>query len=86
MIFIVIGYSFFGAFAFLYLCQPIKKLWDFATPGKCVNIGINFLAMAGLNATTDLILLFLPIWLLRPLRLPNMQKVGVTLILMTGSL
>jgi hypothetical protein len=86
MIFIVIGYGLFGAFAFLYLCQPIKRLWAFATPGKCVNIGVNFLALAGLNATTDLILLCLPVWLLWPLRLPTMQKVGVTLVLMTGSL
>ncbi|KAH6711945.1 hypothetical protein BKA61DRAFT_611860 [Leptodontidium sp. MPI-SDFR-AT-0119] len=85
VMFIAVGYSLCGTFAFLYLCQPIRKLWDFTVPGKCVNISKVFLAGAALNAGTDLIMLLLPVWLLWPLHLPAGQKIGVTLILMTGS-
>lgn len=84
--FIVTGYSFASGVSFLWLCQPIKKEWDYSTPGKCVELGTSFLAIAILNSASDVVLLLLPMLLLRPLRLPFKQKVGVTLILMTGSL
>ncbi|KAL5314212.1 hypothetical protein ACEPPN_018637 [Leptodophora sp. 'Broadleaf-Isolate-01'] len=85
VMFVAVGYSIAGGFAFLYLCRPVPKYWNFSIPGKCVNIGAAFLAGAALNVATDVALLLLPLWLLRPLRLPLKQKIGVTLILMTGS-
>jgi hypothetical protein len=84
--FVTIGYSLAGAFAFLYLCKPIPKYWDFSVPGTCVNIGNAFLAGAALNVGTDVTMLLLPIWLLWPLRVPTRRKIGITAILMTGSL
>ncbi|KIM96649.1 hypothetical protein OIDMADRAFT_63107, partial [Oidiodendron maius Zn] len=85
VLFVSIGYCLAGAFAFLYLCNPIRKYWDFTVPGTCVNIGQAFLAGAALNVVTDVTILLLPIWLLWPLELPMRRKVGVALILMTGS-
>lgn len=84
--FISVGYSLAGGFAFLYLCNPIRKLWDFDVPGTCVQIGQAFLAGACLNASTDVTMLLLPIWLLWPQHLPSRTKIGVAGILMTGSL
>ena len=84
--FIVIGYSIASSVAPLYLCQPMRKLWDFTIPGKCVSLGDDFLANAALNVATDFAIFLLPIWLLSPLTLPLREKIGVTLILMTGSL
>ncbi|KAG4412358.1 hypothetical protein IFR04_014515 [Cadophora malorum] len=85
VMFVAVGYSLAGGFAFLYLCRPLPKYWDFSIPGKCSNFGAAFLAGAALNVATDVALLLLPLWLLHPLKLPLRQKIGVTLILMTGS-
>ncbi|KAH9205282.1 hypothetical protein DL95DRAFT_528910 [Leptodontidium sp. 2 PMI_412] len=86
VMFIVIGYSIASSVAPLYLCQPMRKLWDFTIPGKCISLGDDFLANAALNVATDFAIFLLPIWLLSPLTLPLREKIGVTLILMTGSL
>ncbi|KAG4428742.1 hypothetical protein IFR05_015773 [Cadophora sp. M221] len=85
VMFVAVGYSLAGGFAFLYLCRPLPKYWNFGIPGKCSNFGAAFLAGAALNVATDVALLLLPLWLLHPLRLPLKQKIGVTLVLMTGS-
>ncbi|KAK0104925.1 hypothetical protein ONS95_005188 [Cadophora gregata] len=85
VMFVAVGYSLAGGFAFLYLCRPLPKYWDFSIPGECSNFGAAFLAGAALNVATDISLLLLPLWLLHPLKLPLKQKIGVTLILMTGS-
>jgi hypothetical protein len=64
----------------------MEKYWDFSVPGKCLDTKTVSVLIGGFNVGTDLVMLLLPIWLLKPLRLPRKQKIGVTLILMTGSL
>jgi Fungal rhodopsin domain len=86
VLFVVVFYSLFGAFTFLLMCRPVKKYWNPAVPGTCLNVKAAFLVTGVFNVVTDFIILSLPIWLLRPLRLPRKQKILVTLILMTGSL
>lgn len=86
VMFVAVGYSLAGGFAFLYLCRPLPKYWNFSIPGECSDFGAAYLAGAALNVATDTALLLLPLWLLHPLRLPLKQKIGLMLILMTGSL
>ncbi|KAE9372935.1 hypothetical protein N431DRAFT_246460 [Stipitochalara longipes BDJ] len=85
VLFVVCFYSLFGAFTFLLMCRPVERYWNPNIPGKCLNFKAAFLATGVFNVATDFTILSLPIWLLRPLRLPKKQKIGVTLILMTGS-
>ncbi|KAJ8116400.1 hypothetical protein OPT61_g2171 [Boeremia exigua] len=76
-----------NAFGVLWVCQPIGKYWDYSiTTGKCINLNHFFLASASINAGTDLALLILPIFILYKLQLPLRRKIGVALILMTGSI
>ncbi|KAH6975867.1 hypothetical protein EDB80DRAFT_740424 [Ilyonectria destructans] len=84
VMFIAVGYSLAAAFAFLYMCRPIPRYWDWSRPGSCLDVGSAFIASAVLNAVTDIIILCLPIWLLRPLRMRRLQKIGVALVLMAG--
>lgn len=84
---ISIIYSLLAAFGFAWVCQPIEKYWDFSIlTGKCINLTAYFLATACINAGTDLALLILPIWIMKDLNLPLRRKIGVALLLMTGSL
>jgi hypothetical protein len=86
VLFVACGYCLFGAFTWLVMCRPVHKYWDFAVKGTCGNFKIAFFVGGTMNVVTDVIMLLLPLWVLRPLRLPRKQKIGVTLILMTGSL
>lgn len=83
---ITTGYCSCASYWFLYACRPIRKFWDPAVPGTCVNMVANFLANAALNAATDVLILLLPLWLLWPLSLPTRRKIGVVVVFMTGSL
>jgi len=82
--FVAVSNSLPQAFAWSYLCTPMAKYWDFMVEGKCIDIDSLYVVGASVNVATDIIILLLPIWLLWPLRLPTLQKVALTLTLMTG--
>jgi hypothetical protein len=69
--------SLWGAFTFLLVCRPIESYWNLSVPGKCLNFNPNFLAGGVFNVAADFTILSLPLWLLKPLRLPRKQKIGV---------
>ncbi|KAK3312802.1 hypothetical protein B0H66DRAFT_380906 [Apodospora peruviana] len=85
VMFVATGYTVPSAFAFLFQCTPMNSLWDSDVVGrKCVDAVAMCNATGVLNTVTDLAILLLPIWLLRPLRIPLLKKMGVAIILMTG--
>ena len=86
VMFITVGYNLSGILCLFYLCTPIRRYWDFSVEGKCLDLNGYFIANSAMNVATDVILLILPIWLLKPLRVPKRQKIGVTIVLMMGSL
>ena len=77
VMFVVCANSLWGAFTFLLVCRPIESYWNLSVPGKCLNFNPNFLAGGVFNVATDFTILSLPLWLLKPLRLPRKQKIGV---------
>lgn len=86
VLFVIVVYSLNAAFSFLYLCTPIRSLWDISVTGTCVDLNSAYLASSVLNAVTDVVILVLPIWLLWPLRVRWQQKIAVALALMSGGL
>lgn len=81
-----VGNGLTAGFAFLYLCQPIKKHWDMEVPGHCGNHAVPFWVAAIVNMSTDIQILLLPIWLLRPLKLGAAKMLSVLCVLMAGGL
>ncbi len=86
VLFVIVGYSLNAGFSFLYLCTPIRRLWDASVDGTCVDLYSAYLVSSVLNAVTDVVILLLPIWLLWPLRVRLKQKILVGLALMPGGL
>ncbi|QSZ35381.1 hypothetical protein DSL72_008251 [Monilinia vaccinii-corymbosi] len=87
LMFIVLGYSFAIIFALIFPCRPVNMNWDVTiTHGKCINRGATYTATAAVNIATDLALLILPIPMIADLRMPRVQKVGLILIFIVGSL
>ncbi|RYP05727.1 hypothetical protein DL764_003609 [Monosporascus ibericus] len=82
---IVVLYSLTASFEWTFACQPLEKYWDFTvTGGSCINYFKVFIFSGVMNSATDAVILMLPVQILRDLRLPKRQKIGVILILMTG--
>jgi hypothetical protein len=83
---ISIIYSVLSGFGFAWACNPKEKYWDFSIMGgSCVNFNAFFLSNACINAATDFVLLILPLFIIKDLSLPTRRKLGVALLLMTGS-
>ncbi|KAF2178249.1 hypothetical protein K469DRAFT_600191, partial [Zopfia rhizophila CBS 207.26] len=83
---IVIVYGFLGSFEFLFACQPIAKYWNHTIAhGSCFNQSVFWLSNAAANSATDIIMVFLPIFMLWNVRIPIRQKIGLMAIFMTGS-
>ncbi|KAL2135295.1 hypothetical protein VTI74DRAFT_9063 [Chaetomium olivicolor] len=73
------------SFLFLYICKPMAFYWDWSIErGTCANQQAVFDSANILNISTDFLILLLPIWMRRPLRVPLLEKIGIALILMTG--
>ncbi|KAH8898891.1 hypothetical protein GQ53DRAFT_836886 [Thozetella sp. PMI_491] len=84
---IVIIYSLVTSWSWLYICQPIAKYWDFTlVGGTCIDFKIIAIVSGIMNSVTDAIILVLPVPILWNLRLPMLQKIGATMIMMTGGL
>jgi len=83
---IVIIYSLVASWSWLYICQPMAKYWDFTLAGTCIDFKIIAIFSGIMNSATDATILALPVPILWDLRLPMLQKIGTTIIMMTGGL
>lgn len=55
---LVAGFSVSLMLSLMFACTPLKRVWDpTITEGRCINRGKIYLATAGLNAATDVIML-----------------------------
>ncbi|KAK1829588.1 hypothetical protein QBC39DRAFT_356480 [Podospora conica] len=86
VLFVVIAYCLLGAFQVLYACQPIRWYWDRSGPvkGKCIDVDPWYGTLSVVNVLTDAILLILPFWLLRPLRVGRAHRAALVGIMGTG--
>ncbi|USP75496.1 hypothetical protein yc1106_02770 [Curvularia clavata] len=79
-------YSILSGFGFAWTCNPKEKYWDFTImSGSCIDFNAFFLSNACINAATDFVLLVMPLFIIKNLTLPARRKLGVALLLMTGS-
>ena len=87
---IVIIYGGWALFSTIFTCWPIDSFWTFSytdvTKESCLNFEKLYLAHAGLNLGTDVLILALPVPGLKQLMLPRAQKVGLILVFMLGGL
>ncbi|KAI9673626.1 MAG: hypothetical protein M1817_002263 [Caeruleum heppii] len=71
----------------IFNCTPIKASWDKTLPNaRCVDPPTLYMATAGINVATDIIILLIPLPLIWHLRIHNRQKAALTLIFGVASL
>ena len=84
VMFFVCGYLFSNFWTQLFGCSPPSKYWDPNTPGHCMNYTKAGLAYGSMNISSDLFNLVLPLPMIWHLRLSRREKIGVSLIFMSG--
>jgi hypothetical protein len=59
---------------------------DFSDPEKCDRLFVAYIVCAALNVATDVAILLLPFWILRPLQISTGRKIAIGMVLMGGGL
>ncbi|MCJ1358286.1 MAG: hypothetical protein MMC33_008285 [Icmadophila ericetorum] len=61
-------------------CIPLKVVWSFDTPGKCINFDALILSTSIIDIIADIVIVCLPIWVIRGLQLNKRDKVALVMI------
>lgn len=81
---IVIAYWMGTFWADAFLCDPPRKAWEVAIPGKCGNSNMMYTAMASADLIIDIIVILLPMPILWTLQLRTSKKILLTAIFGLG--
>lgn len=74
-----------GIFMVTFQCTPQAKAWNPTLPGHCLTGGYQIsLVTGGLNITSDILILLLPVLWVFKLHMPRTRKVGVSLVFASG--
>ncbi|KAI1112505.1 hypothetical protein F5Y14DRAFT_421931 [Nemania sp. NC0429] len=79
-----VGFWFGAFFGRALICLPVQKKWYPETPGHCGDEIKYYLAISSLDFAIDIIIIILPMPILWTLNLPNIRKVGLTLVFSVG--
>lgn len=65
-----------------------SAILECTAPGQasCQQTIIIQIVSAAVNSATDAVILLLPFWLLRPMKVPLSRKIGIAVVLMAGGL
>jgi hypothetical protein len=76
--------SFFFGVAFQ--CTPVASNWDKTIAGHCVNQNAMTYAGAGLSIFEDIVIMLLPIWVLKDLKMNLKKRISLCFMFAMGSL
>ncbi|KAL3444716.1 hypothetical protein BJX65DRAFT_297523 [Aspergillus insuetus] len=76
--FLISGYSIAFVLAIIFACSPVAKSWDpTITNGSCIDVKAIHLGSVVTNTASDVILILIAVPIVRKLRLPFLQRLGV---------
>lgn len=86
VMFFVFGYLCSNFFTQLFGCAPIRKYWSPTLPGHCIDFTKAGLAYGAMNISSDFFIFVLPLPMIWRLQSTVHQKIGVSLIFLTGAM
>ena len=86
VMFFVSGYLFSNFWTQIFGCVPRSKYWSPDTPGRCINYTAAGVAYGSMNIASDFIIFILPLPMIWRLKLSSKEKIGVSLIFMSGAM
>lgn len=85
VMFFVFGYIFCNLLTQIFGCTPVDKYWKPKILGHCIVVSNADLAYGSMNFLSDLFIFALPLPMVWRLQLSRKEKLGVTLIFMSGA-
>jgi hypothetical protein len=67
-------------------CTPVDSYWNTTIPGKCIDSRAFVYSAAGVSIFEDLLIMFLPVWELKALKLDLRKKFALGFMFALGSL
>ena len=86
VMFITFGYLFSNIWTQIFGCRPVAKTWTPDLPGHCIQTFKADYGYGSLNIITDLLIFVLPLPMVWRLQLSPRDKLGVSVIFVTGSM
>ncbi|MCJ1468754.1 hypothetical protein MMC07_007384 [Pseudocyphellaria aurata] len=86
VMFFVCGYLFSNFWTQLLGCSPPSKYWNPDTPGHCINYTKAGFAYGSMNISSDFFIFTLPLPMIWRLKLSRKEKIGISLIFMSGAI
>lgn len=82
----VLLYAIASIMATIFECTPIPRIWDKKIPGTCINLTAFWYSNAAANILGDICIFLLPLPVIRSLKLPSREKLGLTMVFCLGFL
>ena len=86
LMFIIAANGIAGDFTSLLSCQPLRKRWDPTLKGHCIDVTNYWRFISLANIISDVAMLLFPLPVVWKLHVSLPQKVGLTVLFLTGSL
>lgn len=86
VMFFVFGYLFSNLLTQVFGCTPIDKFWKPKTFGHCLVLTKAVYAYGSMNFISDFFIFVLPLPMVWRLKLSRKEKLGVTLVFMSGAI
>lgn len=86
VMFFVCGYLVSNFWTQLFGCSPPSKYWIPDTPGHCIDYTKSGLAYGSMNISSDFFIFTLPLPMIWRLKLSRKEKIGISLIFMSGAM
>jgi hypothetical protein len=80
-----IAYTIFF-FLYVFACTPREKIWNFATPGTCLDLNKLHMGTGFANVISDIEAFVVPVWAIWQLRLTVRKKLEVFAVFAIGAL
>lgn len=81
----VVSYAIASVTATIFQCSPVDLAFNKALVGTCIDNAKFWYANAGFSIATDIIILFMPMWLVYKLQIPLAQKMALIVVFALGS-
>lgn len=86
LMFVIAANGVAGDFTSLLSCRPLAKRWDPSLAGDCINVANFWRYISLANIISDVAILLFPLPIVWGLHASLPQKLGLTILFLTGSL
>lgn len=81
----VVSYAIASVTATIFQCSPVRLAFNKSLTGTCIDNAKFWYANSGFSIATDLLILFMPMWLVYKLQIPVAQKMALIIVFALGS-